>query len=278
MHQPFQLTDSNGTLLFYYKSKNIEEGYRDKLNCYDELKIVHILDGQGIWEINGFPVTFSKGDFLLFSRADLRSIKALNSPLVTIEQIGFVPAFLMPLQEVCGFFSFRPEGFNNLIASTHSNYPAISQCFCALLNSMHSKELFLRQAVCAKLALLCIEIAKACNVTYQMPSAKERQTTVEHAMQYIQSAYREDLTLEAVAGRFYLSPAYFSRLFTKYCGMTFQNYLTRIRILKVIELLENSSLNILDAAYQCGFSSSSGFYKAFKQMTGVTPKKFKRKG
>lgn len=56
-------------------------------------------------------------------------------------------------------------------------------------------------------------------------------------------------------------------------GFSVIEYITYKRILKAEELLL-SGLSILDAANEVGFGDYSNFYKAFKKITGTSPKKY----
>ena len=53
---------------------------------------------------------------------------------------------------------------------------------------------------------------------------------ISEIAQYIKSNYHERLTLEKVAKRFYISPSYLSRVFTKLTGFHFREYLQVVRI------------------------------------------------
>ena len=55
--------------------------------------------------------------------------------------------------------------------------------------------------------------------------------------------------------------------------MTFKDYVTTRKIEHAINLLNTTDMNVVDVAYECGFSSISGFYDAFKKVTGTTPNK-----
>lgn len=97
------------------------------------------------------------------------------------------------------------------------------------------------------------------------------------AKQYIQEHYQEpDLRLEDVANDVYVNPSYFSSLFRKEEGISFGEYLTKLRMEKAIELLKNSRLKIYEVAFQVGYQNVSWFTVAFKKYTGMKPGDFRR--
>lgn len=73
----------------------------------------------------------------------------------------------------------------------------------------------------------------------------EKFTTV---CQYIDTSFRENLTLEQAAEIAGFSKYHFSRLFKEFTGITFQEYLTRQRIRHAEELLTDSKISITDIA------------------------------
>ncbi|MBQ3085006.1 MAG: helix-turn-helix transcriptional regulator [Clostridia bacterium] len=268
----FEIRSNDGTLLFLYKKKRMEEGYRDRIHCYDECKIVRVLEGRGIWQIGGREYTVEGGDILIMSRADLRTIRKIEQSPLTIEQLNFAPAFLAPDQEVASFFVKRPQGFENLLPQAAE----LNQGLDALITETEQRRPYQKQALRARLTEWVIAAAR---VLPQEPSAalagaRQRQA-MEQAVDYIKNHYAEPLNLEQVAREFYLSPSYFSRLFRKHTGLGFREYLGRVRVQAVLALLEDRNINVLDAALQCGFSGSSGFYRTFHHVTGGSPGHFR---
>lgn len=102
----------------------------------------------------------------------------------------------------------------------------------------------------------------------------EKFTTV---CQFIHTSFRENLTLEKAAAVAGFSKYHFSRLFKEFTGVTFQEYLTRQRILHAEELLTNSKLSITDIALASGFSSVSNFNRSFKLCNHCSPSQFRKK-
>ena len=271
--QPLYTIESpDGTLVFFYKQKRMDEGYRDSVHSYDELKFIRLLEGSGIWRIGHKEYAVTAGDILLMSRADIRQLQHVEQAPLTIEQVDFLPAFLAPLQDVANFFVCRPEDFENLLPRDTVVIQKMDDLVEEILNDRPYKQ----QAVRSKLTELVIATARLLHATPTPHNgAERRQDTVEQAMNYIRTHLSESLSLEKLAKRFYLSPAYFSRLFRRYSGMSFQDYLAQVRVKEVLSLLDSQPINVLDAALQCGFSSSSGFYRTFRHVTGTTPKHFK---
>lgn len=92
---------------------------------------------------------------------------------------------------------------------------------------------------------------------------------------YIEDNLESNLTLGELAKIACMSQTYFSAVFKKYNGISPWNYIIIKRIDKAIFLLKTTDLKIIDVASQCGFSSSSNFYKEFKTITGKQPNDFR---
>ena len=102
----------------------------------------------------------------------------------------------------------------------------------------------------------------------------EKFTTV---CQYIDTSFRENLTLEQAAEISGFSKYHFSRLFKEFTGITFQEYLTRQRIRHAEELLNDSKISITDIALASGFSAVSNFNRSFQMYNHCSPSQFRKK-
>lgn len=66
-----------------------------------------------------------------------------------------------------------------------------------------------------------------------------------------------------------------NRAFRDVLGMSVNEYLTRYRIARAMQLLTDTDRSVLQIAFDCGFGSSSRFYETFKERTGTTPRQFR---
>lgn len=85
-------------------------------------------------------------------------------------------------------------------------------------------------------------------------------------LRYVDEHYNEDLTIKKLSNEFGYSREYLSRLLHKYLNENWNDYINRKRIYIFKNIYKkNPNLNILDIAYECGFTSQSTFYRARKK-------------
>ena len=94
---------------------------------------------------------------------------------------------------------------------------------------------------------------------------------------YMKENYAGEMTLEAVARIFGYSPAYLSRMFQKYAGITFKSYLQSIRLRYALKDLESGKYSITETALRNGFSGSKGLTRAFQKTYGMLPSEYREK-
>lgn len=85
-----------------------------------------------------------------------------------------------------------------------------------------------------------------------------------------------EFTLKKLASELGFSAPYLSVLIKKELGLPFQDYLVQERIKKAKLLLLTTDLRIYEIAEQVGFEDMNYFSQRFKQLTGMTPRQFKK--
>ena len=100
---------------------------------------------------------------------------------------------------------------------------------------------------------------------------------VSRAKAYIAEHQDEELSLRQVAGAVNTSAFYFCKMFKQATGLTFTDYLARVRIEKVKNLLMNPHKRISEAAYEAGFQSLSQFNRVFRKIVGESPTVWREK-
>ena len=100
---------------------------------------------------------------------------------------------------------------------------------------------------------------------------------IVHAVNYIICRLHSRVTLEQTAAHLKISSAYLSRLFKKETGMTFSDYVNKLKIEEAATLLINTEYPDTEISSMLGFSSQSYFIKVFRRYMNTTPKQYKRR-
>lgn len=110
-------------------------------------------------------------------------------------------------------------------------------------------------------------------------TSKEIEIDIKHnskisdVVHYINENLCEDLSLDTLSQKFYISKYHLSRQFKKHVGFTIHQYISKKRLIVTkIHLHDGSSI---DSAYiDSGFNNYPNFLKAFKDEFGFSPKKY----
>ncbi len=72
------------------------------------------------------------------------------------------------------------------------------------------------------------------------------------------------------------SREYLCRYFKKVTGMTLSQQVKKLRVNYACNLLENTDMEIIEIAAECGYENLSTFYHAFRELTQMTPNSFRK--
>jgi AraC family transcriptional regulator of adaptative response / methylphosphotriester-DNA alkyltransferase methyltransferase len=93
---------------------------------------------------------------------------------------------------------------------------------------------------------------------------------------YVDSHYKETLSLETLAHLSHGSPYHLHRTFRKVTGQTPVHYIQHVRINRAKALLSDSSPTVKEIASAVGLPNTAYFITLFKKMTGDTPEAYRR--
>lgn len=113
------------------------------------------------------------------------------------------------------------------------------------------------------------------DVRFQKHSGEER--LVDLATAYIEQNLHKKLLQSEIASTCGTTSFQLSRAFKRAYGITFQDYIIRLRLEKAIKLLRNDSATIVDVCWTVGFRDASHFTKMFQRHTGMTPSQYRQK-
>lgn len=101
-------------------------------------------------------------------------------------------------------------------------------------------------------------------------------TKLNRLLEHLQTHYAEELSLDEAAEKLSVSKYHFTRVFRRYTGQTFNDYLTSLRIRAAEDLLKQGSIPVSEICALCGYASLSSFNRNFRKLKGCSPTEFRQ--
>ncbi len=121
-----------------------------------------------------------------------------------------------------------------------------------------------------------LNVLKSMNELMLQEPAGERKDLISEIKSYIRNHFTEDISLKDISERFYINSSYFSTLFKKKTGQTYQNYLISLRISLARKLLGETDLRLYEICEMVGYRDINHFNRIFERETGKKPGEFRR--
>lgn len=122
----------------------------------------------------------------------------------------------------------------------------------------------------ASLLRLLVELRRRQETEGALDAKLPQDPRIRQILAYIDSNLAEELEVDAIAQRFFLSKYHMMRLFRQETGSTLHLYITQKRLQMARELIQGG-MKATQACYQSGFRSYSAFTRACEKHLGTTP-------
>ena len=123
---------------------------------------------------------------------------------------------------------------------------------------------------------MSILLVKILRKAASAPKEDNHRGSWQELSDYIDRNLGSDLTLSALAQRYFYNPSYLSRMFKKQFGASLTEHIGKRRISQAIHLLRETKLTVSEIATQVGYPSKSAFYRAFAKITGGSPSDYRK--
>ncbi|HOP62648.1 MAG TPA: GyrI-like domain-containing protein [Spirochaetota bacterium] len=106
---------------------------------------------------------------------------------------------------------------------------------------------------------------------------QEYKARINRAIDYIERNIGGDLSLANLSSVAGFSPFHFHRIFAGMMGETLNRFIQRVRVEKAaMMLVSNPRKNMTEIAFDCGYSGSAQFSRAFRERFGTSPSEWRR--
>lgn len=238
---------------------------------HDFYEVYFYLSGNVQFMVEDKTYSLQSGDILLISPDKLH--RAIVEPDVSDERIvlwidkNFLAGLREPGENLCRCFT---TGQNHL-RPTPVERADIQTLAMELVQEYYGNN------YCASLASLGLFISLMVGINRIMASGSEEnqndtadQTLVSRVLAYIGEHYAENISLDSLAARFYVSKYYLSHEFSMVVGTSVYKYVILKRLVAARQLI-TEGMRPGDACHECGYRDYANFYRAFVSLYGEKP-------
>ena len=256
--------------LFHLRS---ESGEKVDFHYHEFCKLLFLVSGQGSYFVDGKRYLLSAGDLVLIGSRSVHKPELAEGSTYERIIIYISPDYLQQMStQDCDLLSLFSGSHGHVLRLKEQRRKAVFSLVSKLERDL-SQEAFGRTILSqADLLHLLVELGRSMEdsaTNLPRPSVPENRRVVE-IMEYLDRNLAEEIDMDALAERFFISKYYMMRLFQKETGTTIYGYLTQKRLLKARELI-SSGMRAMESCYACGFHSYSSFTRAYGKYFGTTP-------
>ena len=259
--------------------------YRDSylnevaLHHHDFYEIYLFLSGNVNYSIESRNYQLTPGDILLISPLEL------HQPMFTWEKQpyerivlwidkSFMKTVLKTGHDLTVCFDTSQPKHTNLIRPDMATRQFLTNLMERLIIESESQEFASDLAANAYLIELLIHINRLAKHSPPHHEIKDKSgPVVSNVLAYINEHYNEDLSLDLLASKFFISKYHLSHEFNRLVGTSVYRYIIQKRLVIAKQMLSDGLLPT-DVYQQCGFGDYANFYRAFKSEYQISPKEF----
>ncbi len=274
--QPRQYMLSKDFELYYYEDRALP---KVDLHVHNYFEFCFFLEGDLEMQVEDKLYTILPGDIMLIPPAlSHRSvIKTYDIPYrrfvfwITEEYCNHL---LQSSPDYAYIMQYTKAENCYLLHTDQMAFHSIQSKLLRILEEMHTEK-FGRDtqiSICINDLILCLN-----RLAYEQNTTKRK--SGEHVLyqqltEYIEDHLEEDLSLDRLAKKFYVSKYHIAHVFKDTFGVSIHQYITKKRLALCRDALYTNQ-NITEVYHMFGFGDYSSFYRAFKKEFGISPKDFR---
>jgi AraC-like DNA-binding protein/mannose-6-phosphate isomerase-like protein (cupin superfamily) len=250
---------------------------------HKHIEFLYFVSGKAAIECNSVEFIVQSGELIVMNSNDLHAGVSLSDDLfyyAIILDPSLVQSHAMDAVET-KFITPITENlilFNNRI----ENDTSIKNCILSIVHELDNLELGYELSIKSHLfAILTLLLRGYVAQILSFNDYKARMINLERLtpiLEYIETNFHQELTVELLAGKAGLSRFHFSRLFKDLTGKSVTNYINSVRIRRAEYLLRNTPMTISEVALSVGYRDIYYFSRIFKKYKDVPPSQMQRTG
>lgn len=252
----------------------------------DYTEIVIVLGGTAIHKMNQEMYFVKRGDVFVIARDTIHCFEQTSS--LCICSIMYEPSklldFDLDIKNLLGYHALFMSRVNTREVRTIKSRVSLSleemeqvhHVLEEMLKEQTDKAQGWKGMMDSYFRYLIIYLSR-----HYIPSTHQEKSEaidIANSVAYMEDHFKEDMTIEELASKSYMSTRHFSRIFNAVYHTSPGSYIILLRLQYACSLLKNSDLSISEVATCSGFNDANYFCRQFSKKFSMTPKEYRLSG
>lgn len=266
---------NNSFEIFRYKDSYLKDV---ELHHHDFYEIYFFLSGNVQYNIESRSYLLMPGDVLLISPMELHQPMFVSDQrdyerIVLWIDKRFLEKLGLPGQDFTNCFDTTSPNHTNLLRPEGTTRQLLTFQLEQLLQEAESDDAYSEICAMSYLAQVLVLLNRQARKVRLEQVKTVPDLAVYNILSFINEHYSEDLSLDYLANRFFISKYHLSREFGRLVGTSVHRYIIQKRLVMAKQMM-SEGIPSSEVYQHCGFGDYSNFYRAFKNEYQISPKEF----
>lgn len=255
--------------LFYSLGTDYPPFTEQAIHSHDKCELYWLVKGNGYYVTEGSRHSFEPGKILLMRPGETHRAMPLDTSPYTRMSVHFFPSVvdrIDPSRHLLRTFYDRPLGLNNVYDKKSLAGTAVYENLEKLCRPCEDNAVYCTQVLTYLFPIL-LELG---NVFDQRAAGQVPLEIPHQIVDYISRNLSEDLSVQQICDKFFLTRGQLHRCFKKTTGVNLWEYITLKRLVLARSHIQEG-MPASEAAFLSGFRDYSAFYRAYMRKYGTPP-------
>ena len=257
---------------------------QENLSYHDHhfFELAYVVSGTANHELNGISGTLQPGDYFFIDFGSSHSYEQVQD--LDLINCLFLPEFIDETLQGCKSLDTLLQAcmirYHQLTIGEswadrifHDQDGQIGQLLIGMVDEYKNKKLGSTEIFRCRLTEILIHTLR---MLVQPHRPQSTSTIINDVLHFADVHYHETISLQNFCAQKHYNVSYISRRFKQETGMTFRDYIQKLRMEKCCELLAGSDMPVSDIARMIGYEDIQFFHAVFKKYLHMTPREYRR--
>ncbi|MGM9522378.1 MAG: AraC family transcriptional regulator [Oscillospiraceae bacterium] len=261
--------------IYYQENKS----WNPPKHMHDHYEIIFVVDGCANLAIESKNYEVRPHSLLVINRFENHDIEVTQYPYsrYVISMRHLYSMNVIQDDTLLSLLFQRPDSFTHVLPLEEPLYSALLSLLENLLREYQQQAAYQNLAVASMLNLFFVTLYRYKKAAFPIQKTSNITSVVVDIQRFICNNYKEDVVLEDLEGKYFLNKYYICHSFKEITGYTLKDYLTRQRLMRARELLQNTDMTVAKISEECGYNSVNHFNRIFLKREMMTPSAYRKR-